>query len=78
MMQVNTMLLSFIGAMLSFGASFIHRLNILFIGTDDQHVLSYNSALVMKLGIFTLLLRDDLYSGNTIATLPHLPLAMRA
>ena len=37
------MLLFSIGAMLSFGASFIHRLNILFIGTDDQHVLSYNS-----------------------------------
>lgn len=43
MMQVNTMLLSFIGEMLSFGASFIHHLNIPFIGTDDQHVLSYNS-----------------------------------
>ena len=43
MMLANTMLLSFIGEMLSFGASYIHRLIILFIGTDDQHVLSYNS-----------------------------------
>jgi len=55
-MPANIMRLFLVGVMLSFGASSIHRLNTLFIGTDHQQFLSYNSNSLMGYFVFPALI----------------------